>query len=163
MNVFDLIVYIALAWAVFNGWRRGFLLQLVSLVAVGAGLFLAIKYGAQAGEMMNMEGATASIAGFIVIFLASLVAVTIGGRMLRAVFRFSGLGMADVLLGILFSVLKVGMVVSVLFSWFATVNRNYTWVEKQTMEQSQWFEPVASVVDKVTPYFKDITNNVLKL
>ena len=83
--------------------------------------------------------------------------------MLRAVFRFSGLGMADVLLGILFSVLKVGMVVSVLFSWFATVNRNYTWVEKQTMEQSQWFEPVASVVDKVTPYFKDITNNVLKL
>ena len=36
MNIFDIIVYIALAWAVFNGWRRGLLLQLISLAALVA-------------------------------------------------------------------------------------------------------------------------------
>ena len=64
MNVFDLIVYLALAWAVFNGWRRGFLLQLLSLVAVVAGVYVAIKYGSQAGALLGLEGTTASIIGF---------------------------------------------------------------------------------------------------
>lgn len=162
MNVFDLIIYLALAWAVFNGWRRGFLLQLVSLVSMAAGFYLALKYGAQAGEMLGLSGATASVAGFIALFLAAIIVVTIAGHLLRAVLRFTGLGAADVLLGVLFSVLKVGLVVSVLFSWFAAVNKRYPMVEQTTIQQSRWFEPVVGAVDKVTPYFNDIANEVLK-
>ena len=161
MNIFDLIIYLALAWAVFNGWRRGFLLQLLSLVAVVAALYCAVKYGAQAGEFFKLEGTTASIVGFIAIFLASLIVVTIVGHMLRAVLRFTGLGAMDVLLGILFSVLKVGLVVGVLFSWFATINNKYQLVEEQTIAQSRWFTYVVDVVNYATPYFKDMTNNVL--
>lgn len=162
MNVFDLIVYLALAWAVFNGWRRGFLLQLLSLVAVVAGVYVAIKYGSQAGALLGLEGTTASIIGFLALFLAALIVVTIAGHLLRAVLRFSGLGMADVLLGILFSTLKVGVIVSVLFSWFSTVNCKYHWVDEQEIEQSRYFEHVVNVVDKLTPYFKDVANNVLR-
>lgn len=161
MNVFDLIVYLALAWAVFNGWRRGFLLQLLSLVSVAAGVYVAIKYGAQAGAMLGLEGSTASIIGFLALFLVALIVVTIAGHLLRAVLRFSGLGVADVLLGILFSLLKVGMVVSVMFTWFSTVNGKYHWVDNQIIEQSRYFETVVNVVDKLTPYFKDIANNIL--
>lgn len=162
MNVFDLIIYLALAWAVFNGWRRGFLLQLVSLVAMAAGLFLALKYGSEAGAMLGLSGATASVAGFIALFVAAIIVVTVAGHLLRAVLRFTGLGAADVLLGILFSVLKVGLVVSFLFSWFAAVNARYELVDKSTIEQSRWFEPTVGVVDRVTPFFTDIANEVLK-
>ncbi|MBQ2373966.1 MAG: CvpA family protein [Alistipes sp.] len=161
MNVFDIIVYIALAWAVFNGWRRGFLLQLVSFVAVIAGLMLAAKYGAYVGSVMGLDSSTAAIVGFLVIFLASLVAITIVGHLLRAVLRFSGLGVADVLLGILFSVVKIGLVVGVLFSWFAAINRDYTWVEKQTIEQSRWFSPVVRITDTIMPYFEEQLGNIV--
>lgn len=161
MNVFDLIVYLALAWAVFNGWRRGFLLQLVSLLAIAAGVWAAVKYGAQVGAMLGLEGATSSIVGFIAIFLAAIIAVTIGGHLLRAVLRWTGLGMADVLLGVLFSVVKVGLIVSVLFSWFATVNNKFEWVDKQTIEQSRWFEPVAGVSNALTPFFQQVANEVI--
>ena len=68
MNAFDLIVYIALAWAVFNGWRKGFLLQMLSLVAIVAAIYLAAEYGSQVGLMRGLEASTASIVGFIVIF-----------------------------------------------------------------------------------------------
>ena len=161
MNLFDVIVYIALAWAVFNGWRRGFLLQLVSLVALIAGLMLAAKYGAYVGSLMGLDSPTAAIVGFLVIFLAALVAITIVGHLLRAVLRFSGLGVADVLLGILFSVLKIGLVVGVLFSWLAAINRDYTWVEKQTIEQSRWFVPVVRVTDTLMPYFEEQLDNIV--
>ena len=161
MNVFDVIIYIALAWALFNGWRKGFLLQLVSLVAVVAGFMIATKYGVEAGEMLGLDARMAAIVGFLVIFVISLIAITIGGHLLRAVLRLTGLGVADVLLGILFSVLKIGLIVGVLFSWFAALNANYELVEPSTIEQSRWFSSVVNVVDLLTPYFQDAASEIL--
>lgn len=160
MNVFDIIVYIALAWAIFNGWRKGFLLQMLSLVAIVAAIYLSTEYGQMLGSMLGMEAPTASIAGFIIIFLAALLGITILAHMMRAVFRFAGLGVADVLLGILLSVVKVGLIVAVLFAWFDSVNKDYEWASKQTIEESRWYKPIAQVVDKVTPYFEEFTENI---
>lgn len=161
MNIFDIIACIALAWAIFNGWRRGFLMQMVSFVAVIAGLFLALKFGGEVGELIGLENSTASIVGFLIIFLLSLIVITVGGYMMRAVLRFSGLGKADVALGVLFSVLKVGLIVGSLFSWFAVINRNYTLVERATINKSYVFTPMVRAVDTVTPYFENLVDNVV--
>lgn len=160
MNVFDIIVYIALVWAVFNGWRKGFLLQMLSLVAIVAAIYLAAEYGQELGTMLGMQSSTAMIAGFIIIFLAALIGITISAHLLRAVFRFAGLGVADIVLGILLSVVKVGLIVAVLFAWFDTVNKNYEWASKQTVEESRWYKPIAGLVDKVTPYFEQFADEI---
>ena len=39
MNPFDIIVYVALAWALVSGWWRGLAVQLLSLAGVVAALF----------------------------------------------------------------------------------------------------------------------------
>ena len=102
------------------------------------------------------------VVGFIVIFAVTLILLTIFGYLLRKVFRFAGLGMVDILLGILFSVLKVGVIVSVLFAWFATINKNYDWASKQTIEESRWFTPISGVVDKLTPYFEELKSEIFE-
>ena len=160
MNVFDVIVYIALAWAVFNGWRKGFLLQMLSLLAIVAAIYLAAEYGPTVGVMFGLEAPTASIVGFIVIFLAALVGITVLGHLMKAVFRFAGLGIADVVLGILLSVVKVGLILAVLFAWFDSVNKNYDWASKEVVEQSRWYKPLTGVVDKVTPYFEQFSDKI---
>ena len=162
MNIFDLIVYLALAWAIFNGWRRGLLLQIFSLVGIVAALYLGVLYGAEAGSMLGMEGTTAQIGGFIAIFVASLIVIAIVARLLRGVFKLAGLGIADTLLGIALSVLKVGLVVSVLFSGFAALNKDYKLASKEKVAASRWFEPVAGVTDKLTPYFEEVKDNLLE-
>ncbi|MBQ3149453.1 MAG: CvpA family protein [Alistipes sp.] len=162
MNAFDLIVYISLAWAVFNGWRKGFLLQMLSLVAIVAAIYLAAEYGSQVGLMIGLEASTASIVGFIVIFLVALVGVTILAHMMRAVFRFAGLGIADVVLGIILSVVKVGLIVAVLFAWFDSVNKDYEWASKEYVEESRWYEPISGLVDKVTPYFEQFKDKIFE-
>ncbi|MBO5878437.1 MAG: CvpA family protein [Alistipes sp.] len=161
MNVFDIIVYLALAWALFNGWRRGFLLQMLSLVAVVAALYFAAQYGNELERLAGIEVGMPGLAGFIVIFVGALLLISIAAYLLRAVFRFAGLGMADTLLGMLFSVAKVMLIVSVLFSWFASVNKSYDWVSKSTIEQSRWFDPVKGITVKLTPYFEDLADKLL--
>lgn len=162
MNIFDLIVYVALAWAIFNGWRRGLLLQIFSLVGIVAALYLGVLYGAEVGAMLGMEGTTAQIGGFIAIFVASLIVIAIVARLLRGVFKLAGLGIADTLLGIALSVLKVGLVVSVLFSGFAALNKDYKLASKEKVAASRWFESVAGITDKLTPYFEEVKDNLLE-
>lgn len=161
MNIFDIIVYLSLAWAVFNGWRRGFLMQMLSLLAVVAALFLATQYGAELEQMFGIDVGVEGVVGFIIIFLVSMILIALFGYLLRAVFRFAGLGMADMLLGVLFSVAKIALVVSVLFSWFDTANKNYEWADRQTVEQSRWYEPVKGITLKLTPYFEELADKFL--
>ncbi len=161
MNLFDIILYLALAWAVFNGWRRGFLLQMLSLVAVVAALYFAAQYGSELERILGIEVGIEGVAGFIVIFVAALILISVAAYLLRAVFRFAGLVAADVLLGVLFSVAKVVLIVSVLYSWLDSVNKNYEWVSRQTIEQSRWYEPVKGITTKLTPYFEQLADKFL--
>ena len=103
MNPFDIIVYVALAWALVSGWWRGLAVQLLSLAGVVAALFVAAAYGRSLGELLGMDDSVAGVTGFIIIFLAVLVAVGVAARLLRTVFRFAGLGALDALLGVVFS------------------------------------------------------------
>ena len=161
MNIFDIIVYIALAWALFNGWRRGFLLQMLSLIAVVAALYFATQYAHELERMVGVEVGVSGVVGFVVIFVGALLLISIAAHMLRAVFRFAGLGIADALLGILFSVAKVMLIVSVAFSWLVSVDKNNEWVSKSTIEQSRWFEPVKGITTKLTPYFEELADKFL--
>ncbi len=161
MNIFDIIVYLALAWALFNGWRRGFLLQMLSLVAVVAALYFATQYAHELERLVGIEVGVAGVAGFIVIFVGALLLISIAAHMLRAVFRFAGLGMADMLLGILFSLAKVMLIVSVLFSWLESVDKSNEWVSKSTIEESRWFHPVKGITTKLTPYFEELADKLL--
>ena len=112
--------------------------------------------------MLGMEGTTAQIGGFIAIFVVSLIAIAVIARLLRGVFKLAGLGILDTLLGILFSIVKVGLVVSILFSGFEALNKDYKLASKQKVESSRWFKPVESFTDKLTPYFRELEDNLLK-
>ena len=161
MNIFDIIVYLSLAWAVFNGWRRGFLLQMLSLLAVVAALFFATQYGSELERILGIDIGVQGVVGFIVIFVAAMILIAVSGYVLRAVFRFAGLGAIDVLLGILFSVAKVALIVSVLFSWFDNANKSYEWASRECVAESRWYEPVKGITDKLTPYFEELAEKFL--
>ncbi len=160
MNVFDIIIYIALAWGVYNGWKRGFLLQMLSLLAIIAALYFSVQYGSELERILGMK--VTGVTGFIIIFIGALIVCTIAGYILRAVFRFAGLGIVDTIFGITFSLAKVVLIVSVLYSWFASINNKFDLVEKKTIEESHWFKPVAGITDKLTPYFEELNFKQLK-
>ena len=81
MNPFDIIVYVALAWALVSGWWRGLAVQLLSLAGVVAALFIAAAYGRSLGELLGMDDSVAGVTGFIIIFLAVLVAAGVAARL----------------------------------------------------------------------------------
>lgn len=160
MNTIDLIVCLVLVLAVWNGWRQGFVVQVCSLLGVVAGIWLAARYGAAAGELLRLDASVAAPGGFVVVLLAVILAVALAARVLRKLFRFAGFGIPDIVLGIAVSVLKYGLILSVLFSAFGTLNEDYCLVGPETVEQSRTYEPVRHLSDAVFPFLERLGDEV---
>ncbi|MEG2366161.1 MAG: CvpA family protein [Alistipes sp.] len=152
MNGFDLIFYLVLVLAVWDGWRRGVVLQLCSLAGLFVGIWLAGRYDATVGAWMQLDGTSAAPAGFVVTLLSALIAMAIVGHLLRKLFHFVGFGIPDNLLGVAVSVVKYLLLLSVLCSAFDSLNAKYAFVEQPAIEKSRWYRPVKGVSDHIFPF-----------
>lgn len=152
VNTIDLIVCLVLALAVWNGWRKGFIVQAGSLVALVVGLWLAVRFGKPVGEWLHFDPLVRSAGGFIVLLLGCILLVAIVGRMLKRLSRFVGFGWLDTLLGVGLSILKYMLVVSVLFAAFEKLNVDYWLVDSRTIETSRSYRPVLRLSGLIFPY-----------
>ncbi len=156
MNLFDLLVYILLALAVWNGWRRGCILQLCSLAGLFIAVWLAARFGVEVGRFVGLEGGAVAPGGFVIVLLAALCVAAVVGRVLRKLLNFAGLGFVDVLLGIAVSVVKYVLLLSVLFTAFEWTNAQWRIVEPQTIERSKTYRPLLTVADRIFPFVEQL-------
>ena len=160
MNVFDLIVYVVLIYAVWIGWEQGCIRQLCSLIGVVLAVGLAARFGPDLGDLCGLDGGVAAPAGFLVVLLIVLVVVTIIGRAIRRIIRFAGLGVADGLLGVAFAVVKYALLLSVLLTAFARLNDDFRFVEPHRLEQSRTFRPLRQAAERIFPVARQVRDEV---
>lgn len=151
VNPIDLIILLTLAVAVWTGWRRGFVLQVCSLAGLVAAIWVALRCGATVGGWLRLDPAIAAPGGFVAVFVAALLLVAIGGRLLRGIFRFAGFGVPDIVLGIAVAAVKFLLLLSVLFAAFDRFDADRRWVSRETIEASRGYEPVKGLSERVFP------------
>ena len=119
-----------LALAVWNGWRQGFVVQICSLAGIVAGIWIAARFGAQVGGWLRLDDEVAAAGGFVTALVVVILVVAIAGRVVRKVFHFAGLGVADTLLGIAVSVLKLdgrlARKAAIILNWERSMNLTVT-------------------------------------
>lgn len=160
MNVIDLIVCLVLVVAVWSGWRQGFIVQVCSLTALVAGIWLASRFGPMVGGWLHLDEEVAAVGGFITVFVLTILVVAITGRLVRKLFHFAGFGLADIVLGIVVSVAKFLLVLSVLFSAFDALNVDYSLVERRTLDESKSYRPVMRLSASVLPFLEWVGEQV---
>lgn len=163
MNILDLIICLVLLVALFNGWRKGFILQLCSLVAVVAAIVLASRYGAEAGASLKLDAQYAEPAGFVVVLLVAMLVITLAARLVRKIFRFAGFGLVDILLGVTVAAAKYLLLLSLAFAAFEKINVNYTLLSKEKIEASKGYEPVRNLSRQILPFVGWVSDEVEKL
>lgn len=151
MNILDLIVYLVVVLAVWNGWRRGFILQICSLVALVAAIWCAIRFGAEVGTLLRIDAQYADAAGFVVVLVAALLLISVLARVVRRIFRFAGFGLFDTLLGILVAVVKYLLVMSVLFVALDRINVNHALIPAETIASSRTYQPIRALSGSLLP------------
>ena len=140
MNFFDILTLAVLVWAVISGWRSGFISQLLGLLGIILGVVLSLRYGAAIGEMLHIDARFSVVAGFLITFVTILVIATILSKLLSKVLSFIGLSWVNTLLGIILSIIKRVLVLSMLYAAIFSLNSNLELVEPSYFDNSISFD-----------------------
>ncbi|MDX5421514.1 MAG: CvpA family protein [Hymenobacteraceae bacterium] len=158
MSTFDFFLAIPIAFGAFMGFRKGLLLELVSLVALVLAILGGLKLLDSALPIMrdfigDAHGLLPFVT-FLVVFVGIVLLVRIIGLVLKKVVDFTPFGLFDNVLGGLLGALKWCVALSLLLyvSEMAGIS-----ISKETADASV----VYPVVLKTTPYALDILSYVL--
>ncbi|MFI3278192.1 MAG: CvpA family protein [Rikenellaceae bacterium] len=151
MNIIDIVVCVLLLFAIYNGWRRGFILQICSLVGLYIGVCLGTRFGEAVGRLFHFSDKYASIGGFAIIFIVVLILVVILSHLGRGIFKIAGLGIFDVVLGAAFSVLKCAVIIAILLATFDGLNKDLKIVDSKRFENSITYKPLVDLSRQIIP------------
>lgn len=161
MNFFDILTLVALVWAVVSGWRSGFVSQLLGLLGIILGIVLSLRYGTAVGEMLGIDARFSVVAGFLITFVATLIVATILARLIAKVLSFVGLGWVNTLLGIVLSIVKGLIVLSMLYAAIFALNANLQFVEPQYFDNSISFDLVRKCAEPLFNYWNEAKQAIL--
>lgn len=120
--VIDILLLIVACVALLYGWRKGAVVLLLQLVGIYVAILLAPDYAGDVGAIITEDQGLAYLLGYAAIILGAWIVLWIIAPLFRKILFFDALRKVDSLLGMAFSFLATGVIVSVLLSLFVTAN-----------------------------------------
>lgn len=119
INIFDLVVIALVTILGLKGLFRGFIKEFFALVGIVGGVFIASRLSSDTGAIINtiipMENEnTILLAGFVISLIIFWIIAYILGAVLETVFKMSGLGIFDRLLGFVFGAGKIFLLFAII-------------------------------------------------
>ena len=156
MNLIDLGIGVVALFAICQGWRRGCILQVVSLAGLLMAVWLGARFGTQAGALCRLDEPYAAPAGFLLVLLATLCLTALAGQLIRKVFHFAGFGIVDRLLGVGLAGVKYLLLLGLLFAAFDRMNTDYHLVDPAPIRASKLYRPVADLAPRLFPFVEQL-------
>lgn len=139
MSYFDLIVAVPLLWAGFQGFKKGLIIELASLIALLFGIYGAIGFSDFTGQYLvkffSVEQKYLSLIAFVITFLAIVVAVYALAKILERVVKLAALGIVNRIAGLVFSVSKVLLILS-----FIIYLSDYVFLREKKKQTPPWLK-----------------------
>ncbi|MDA3953919.1 MAG: CvpA family protein [Bacteroidales bacterium] len=156
MNTIDLVFGIILLWSAYRGFSKGFIVQLATLAALLLGILGAVMFSDFTSSLIikkfEVSGNYLPLISFAVTFIAIVIAVHLLAKMLNKLIDAIALGIVNRLLGVLFSVLKIGFIVSIILVLVNKVDNKYNFIPDETKENSLLYMPLSNFAPMIFPY-----------
>jgi len=96
MNIIDIVLLIVFAWFAYQGFKKGFVIELASLVALILGIYAAIYFSSYAEyflvNSLNMDNDYIPVTSFVITFIVVVIVVYALGRILEKLINMVALG-----------------------------------------------------------------------
>ena len=140
MNMFDVVVLILVAYGLISGFKKGFIVEISGMIALGVGITGTFKFSENLGNYLviyiDWEPEIIQIVSFILLFIGIVYVISILAKMLTKALKIILLGGINRLLGALFGILKWMLILCALTLVFKEVNQILTLMEDSVLETS---------------------------
>ena len=155
MNYLDIIITIPLLWGAFNGFRKGLIIEVASLIALVAGVYGAIEFSFfvsdYLAEYVDWSARVMQMASFCLTFIVIVIIVHLIARGIQKIAKLAALGGLNRLLGVIFGMIKYLVIVAILVYLTNSVNNRYRFITQDTLEKSIFFDPLVTLTRGIYP------------
>jgi len=153
MTAYDFIFIIPLLYALYSGFTKGFIIQLATVVALILGLVAAYYFSDYVAESFlkkwEMSYRFTHMLAFSITFLVVLAAIYFLAYLLTKVVKIMTLGWLNRLMGVVFSLLKMALVLSTLIYIVDPISSKYKFSTYDKVQQAYLYpfiKPIAPVI-----------------
>jgi len=119
LNKLDIVIAVILLFGAYRGYKNGFLMGLISLVAIVLGIFGGFKLMGEGMLLLqrefNADTTVLPYVSFLIIFILIVVVVNIVGKLIKTSIDKTFLGTVDETMGAILGVFKWLFMMSVVF------------------------------------------------
>lgn len=155
MTILDILLAVPLCWLIFLGWKRGLVREVATLVGVLLGLWGAMHLSQQVAPMLGIDGESAVLVAFIVIFLVALVIAYLLGKAVEGLMRAAKLSVVNRLLGALLGAAKALVVLATLLNFVVMLDSKEMIIKPEVKQKSVLYGPVFKTGNRLTVQLKD--------
>lgn len=160
MSILDIILIICFIPAIINGIRKGFISQVLSIVSLIGGVWLAFEFSSTVSEWLGQYIQTSAnilhIASFAIIMIGVFIAIGLICRLLEGILNIVMLGWLNKLLGIAFAFLKTALIIGLIIMLFNSLNNTFHIVQEEKLAESVLYGPLKNLAYTVFPYLKEM-------
>ncbi len=147
MNYIDIILIIPIIWFAYQGFKRGLIIELASLIALILGIYAALYFSGYAADFLvnnfEMGPQYVPVIAFIITFIVVVVLVHLLGRILEKLVNMVALGFLNKLTGGIFGIMKAVLFISIILMVIHHFNNEF--VSKEKQDNSLLYKPIAGI------------------
>lgn len=159
VSYLDLLLLIPIGFAVWRGWKNGFVMEIFSLLALFVGLYAGIHLSDWAAEVMRdtfgMKSENLPIISFVVVLVLVFVGLFFLGRLISKNVSQGGAERWNQIGGSFFSVAKTLLILSISFVLLNALDRKVGFLPDKQKEHSYFYEPIYHFSLAILPAVED--------
>ncbi len=153
MNYIDIIIVVPIIWGGYIGYKKGLIIEVVSLVALGFGIWGGIHFSDLIGDLLQekIQSKYVSLTAFVITFAVIVMTIYFLGKMLEKLVNLVQMKFLNKLAGVFFGIGKVALVISVLVMIINSYDKNNNMLPKQTKDSSLLYHSVEQISLNMIP------------
>lgn len=147
ISFLDIIIIIPLLLFAWQGYKKGFIIEVATLAALVLGLYFAFYFSDYAARLLSeyftIDEKYMAALSFIVTFIVVVIAVIAVGKVLQKFIDIILLGFLNKAAGAVFGIVKGALILSILLLIISYFDTNQKLIKEEYKENSIFYEPVA--------------------
>lgn len=160
MNFIDIFLIIPIVYGAYEGFSRGFLVEIATLLGVVVGIYLAMNY-APVMEMyltkqFRLDTDFNHYIAWGVTFLVTIFGLWLLAWCMTKLVDILSLGVINKLLGTFLGMVKACLIVSLILLMVNFFNKKFSFLSEKTRNESVLYEPFTLLGDNIYNIYKNI-------
>jgi len=157
MNFIDYIILVILVLFLIQGYRKGIIISLASIVALILGIYIAVHFSnyldATLMKHLHPSQKWLPILSFSITFILVVIAVMVVAKLTENLVSLVGMGFLNHIGGAALGLIKGVILISILIFIFKSVDPKGKWLTPQSQKGSYFYSRVETVFPKLMKTF----------